>query len=299
MEPKISVCITTYQRATKLDTTLSSLYEQTRLPDELIISDDCSMDGTREVAEKWAGKFKNFRYNRNEKNLYMPGNLNAAVSMAKGEYIANLHDADVFHPQLIEKWEKALDLYPTAGFVFCGVGSVGEGPAYLHPVEPLTSGREFYVKHMLHRTGSIVWGTVMARREAYGKLLPFDKEYGFVSDVDMWLRMCGAFDVAYVKEILIFLDHSLTKERMWNWKHKDASRRMQEKAIERMFMESPKNVMKKHMSKHQLVYQSHYFRGLLGALKRKDRNSLIEGLTCCRGVGYPLKILSGLVSLFR
>jgi len=157
----------------------------------------------------------------------MPANLNKAVSMACGEYIANLHDADEFAPSLLEEWEKALDQYPAAGFVFCGIAGwlyptkFGNG-IILHDVPPFTDGRQFFEKYFLHKFSSIVWGTVMARRSAYEKLLPFDGAFGFVSDVDMWMRMCLHYDVAYVRKPLITLDHSPTNETRsgrfsWKW----------------------------------------------------------------------------------
>jgi glycosyltransferase involved in cell wall biosynthesis len=105
---KLSVCLTAYGRTHLLARTLESLAAQTRPPDELIVSDDCSPDDPTAVAESFRHRFVRFRYNRNPRNLSMPANLNLVVGMAGGEYVANLHDADVFHPQLLEKWEEAL-----------------------------------------------------------------------------------------------------------------------------------------------------------------------------------------------
>ena len=122
MPVKISVCVTTYNRDYLLDKTLQSLSSQTRQPDELIVSDDCSTDETQRVVDKWREKFARFRYNRNNRNLFMPGNLNAAVALAEGQYVGNLHDGDTFDPTMLQQWESALDAYPSAGFVFCGIG---------------------------------------------------------------------------------------------------------------------------------------------------------------------------------
>lgn len=85
MTIKVSICITTYNRDSLLDRTLASLAAQTRQPDGLVISDDCSEDGTASVAEKWRQRFLNCRYHRNSANMYMPGNLNQAISLASGE----------------------------------------------------------------------------------------------------------------------------------------------------------------------------------------------------------------------
>ena len=293
---KLSVCITTYNRVASLDRTLKSLAAQTRLPDELIISDDCSPDDPVHVVDKWRDQFPRVRYNRNSRNLNMPGNLNAAMGLTTGEYVANLHDADEFDPSLLAEWEKALDVHPTAGFVFCGVGSNLHHKEFgnnvdLHDVLPFTTGHEFFERYFLHKFSSIVWGTVMARRSVYEELLPFDETFGFVSDVDMWMRMCFDHDVAYVRKPLIILDHSPTEERgsgTFNWKWLDISRKMQEINI-RHFYEDQPDIMHTELQHHYWIAQRVYAMRLLGRLKNLDWTGLRDGLRLCRNLHWPLK----------
>lgn len=279
---KLSVCITTYNRAKELDITLDSLYHQTRLPDELIISDDCSPDNTQEIVEKWRKVFPALIYNRNKTNLYMPGNLNAALNLAGGEYIANLHDADTFDPTLLEKWERALDQYPSAGFVFSGIGnwptrSKSENGIILHDVEPFTKGLIFFNKNYLHKFSSIVWGTVMARRSAYKTLLPFDARFGFISDVDMWMRMCLEHDIAYVREPLIILDHSPTPERSFKWDRLETLKEMQEINIKRFYKDLP-DPLEKELKIHRIITKHEYLRRIAGRIWHRDWPSIKEGM---------------------
>ncbi|HAJ35404.1 MAG TPA: hypothetical protein DCL15_06890 [Chloroflexi bacterium] len=300
---KISVCITTYKRAIQLDQTLQSLAAQTRMPDELIISDDCSPDETAAVVERWRKEFPDLRYNRNPTNLKMPGNLNAAIGLARFEYIANLHDADTFDPHLLEEWEKALDSYPSAGFVFCGiagwpVASESENGVILHDVAPLTNGRQFYERYFRHRYSSIVWGTVMARRDAYERLLPFDAAFGFISDVDMWMRMCMDYDVAYVRKPLIVLEHETSYERklgQFNWNWLNIMRLMQQKNLTRFYSSQPK-ILQREMNRHRWLTQQVYARRLLGRLYWRDTAGLKLGLRSCRNLDWPLKALGWLVN---
>ena len=279
---KLSVCITTYKRAKELDITLDSLYHQTRLPDELIISDDCSPDNTPEIVEKWRKVFPALIYNRNKTNLYMPGNLNAALNLAGGEYIANLHDADTFDTTMLEKWERALDQYPSAGFVFSGIGkwptkSKSENGVILHDVEPFTNGRVFFEKNFLHKFSSIVWGTVMARRSAYETLLPFDARFGFISDVDMWMRMCFEHDIAYVREPLILLDHSPTPERSFKWDRLETLKEMQEINIKR-FYKDLLDSLEKELKIHRIITKHEYLRRIAGRIWHRDWSSTKEGM---------------------
>lgn len=280
------------------------------MPDELIISDNNSSDDTHRIVEKWRHRFRNYIYNRNIHNLYMPGNLNAAIAHATGEYIANLHDADEFAPNLLEEWEKALDAYSSAGMVFCGVAggrtearyndgiTVQNGGITLHNVAPITAGRDFYEKYFLHRLSSIVWGTVMARRSAYDKLLPFDPTFDFISDVDMWMRMCFHYDVAYVRKPLIILndDHAPANwgcRGIFNWKALDLSRKIQEVNIKRFYFDHPERLHRELHRHHRLV-QWIYLKRILGRARDLDWNGVKEGLGLLRNLGWPLGLAGGL-----
>jgi len=286
---KVSVCVTTYNRAPLLDRTLASLAAQSRLPGELIVSDDCSTDETAAVVERHRASFPRVVYHRNSENLYMPGNLNQAVSLAAGDYIANLHDADEFAPTLLEKWERALDEHPSAGFVFCGVAGFPRKGAsgtqvLLHDVEPLTPGRVFLERHLLHTLSSIVWGTVMARRAAYARLLPFDARFGFISDVDMWLRMCERFDVAYVREPLIVLDNSPTKERRFEWTTAESARIMRRERIRSVFGGDPER-LRSEMRRHRRVARIYYLKRIVGRIRHGDWTAAAAGCRLLMKIG--------------
>jgi glycosyltransferase involved in cell wall biosynthesis len=291
MSIKLSVCVTSYKRPEMLDLTLESLAGQTRLPDELVISDDASPEDPANIVEKWRRCFPEVRYHRNPDNLNMPGNLNVAVALARGEYVANLHHADVFAPSLLEDWEYALDKYPTAGFVFCGLAGWHVRRKYtdgiiLHDVQPLTPGREFFEKHFLHKFSSIVWGTVMARRSAYTPLLPFDKAFEFISDVDMWMRMCLQHDIAYVRKPLIVLDgdHSPSKwgqPGLFNWRLLALSCRIQEANIARFFAGNPDR-LRAELRRHDRAALRVYLKCLLGRLGSLDWRGMGEGVRSYR-----------------
>ena len=207
VEPKVSICLTTYNRAATLPKTVDSLLTQTFTDFELIISDDCSTDGTQAICHEYEKADGRVRYCRNQTNLKMPGNLNAAIGRARAEYIANVHDGDLYRPDLIEEWKRALDRVPTASFVFNAyhlIGRRGERTLHRQPFELRVEGKQIALHHFRTFT-SCVWGTVMARRSAYERAGPFNARYGFISDVDMWLRLARDSDVAYVSEPLIVL----------------------------------------------------------------------------------------------
>ena len=275
--PKISVCLTHYERPEKLAVTLESLARQTRIPDELFLWDDCSKNDPSAIVRQWEGCFPHFVYNRNTTNLGMPGNLNAVIAQATGDYVANLHDADVFSPTLLEKWSEALDRYDTAALVFCE-DSRRDNPLFdrVWPSpDAISSGRDFFRRFYLGRIDSIIWGTVMMRRSAYAELLPFKSEYKNWADVDMWMRACGWGDIAYVNEKLITLDHTPTALRRFSFAREALVQRMIKANIEMLFTNGELIEARKLQA---ATWRRHWLRWMLGGLRHGDFGRLIEGM---------------------
>lgn len=295
MAGTLSVVLTTYRRARVLDRTFASIAAQTRVPDELVVSDDCSPDDTPRVVEAWRSRFPRLVSRRNEKNLNMPGNLNAGVGAATGDLVVNLHDGDTYERTLFEKWERALDTHPTAGLAFCGLANWpvatkhGNG-ILLFDVEPFTPGRTFFEKHLIRQVGCPIWGTVMARRSAYEKLLPFDARFGFVSDVDMWMRVCLEHDIAYVNEPLIELDHTPTVQRTlgsYNWQWLELVRQIHLANIDRFFADDPER-RRRELRMHDRMFQRFWAARLLGRLRSRDLAGLRRGLAGARALPPPM-----------
>jgi glycosyltransferase involved in cell wall biosynthesis len=208
---RVSICLVTYNRSAELCKTLDSLLVQTFSDFELIICDDCSPDNTQQICLKYEKRDSRIRYRRNRRNLGMPGNLNSSILASSGEYIANLHDGDIYDPTLLEKWSRSLDAYPQAAFVFNAYRDLDtdgkERVIYREPLPKCVPGHvlleDIFFKRW--RFDSPVFGTVMARRSAYEEIGLFNKRFGFFSDVDMWMRLAERYSVAYINEPLISL----------------------------------------------------------------------------------------------
>lgn len=210
MTPRVSVVLTTYNRSEVLAETIDLILAQTFEDFELIICDDASADSTPEICREYVARDSRVRYLRHDANLGMPGNLNSGVKVARGELVANLHDGDVFDSHLLEEWVRALDACPDAAFVFNSYGVFGPDRelrrVFSEQLEPCNRGSEL-LKIFYRRAGfgSPVWGTVMARRTAYEEMGYFQPRFGFISDVDMWMRLAEKHSVAYVAKPLILL----------------------------------------------------------------------------------------------
>jgi glycosyltransferase involved in cell wall biosynthesis len=114
----ISVAMATFNGAEFLRSQLDSLAVQTRLPLEVVISDDCSTDGTLEIAASFA-KAAPFpvRIYENQVNLGYRANFMRAASLSRGELVAFCDQDDVWLADKLTKCAEAFE-QPGAMLVF-------------------------------------------------------------------------------------------------------------------------------------------------------------------------------------
>ena len=201
---KISVCLLTYNHVELIESTLQSILDQTIEGYEVIVSDDCSTDGTWEQIVELAEKDARIRPVQTPRNLGMPGNANFAVAQSNRPYIALLHHDDLYRNDLLEKWTGVLDRYEDAAFVF---NPYGVYESDLIHEEPMPSDRidgKWLLEHYLFaRWGSAVRGTAMIRHEAWEQVGGMREQFGLLADVDMWMRLAMHWSAGYVAEPVI------------------------------------------------------------------------------------------------
>ncbi len=90
-QPFLSIVIPTYNRCKALLETIQSIITQQGFDDsvEILISDNCSVDGTQEALEKFA--IKELHYIRREENIGADNNFLRGIEDARGVYI-KLHN---------------------------------------------------------------------------------------------------------------------------------------------------------------------------------------------------------------
>jgi glycosyltransferase involved in cell wall biosynthesis len=295
----VSICLTTWNRAKLLPGTLDSLLQQSFGDFELIISDDCSIDETERVCRQYQERDSRVRYFRNPVNVNMPGNLNAAIQKATGKYVANLHDGDIYRTDLIEKWYQALEDQPSTAFVFNDYRALtgSREETFRMPFGPVVEGKAIAL-HYLRTVSSCVWGTVMARASAYRELGHFDERFGFISDVEMWLRLASRFDAAYVPEPLITLGerpadhpfrHGLWRAAFWAF-------RIYGRCLELFESQIPEECAF-YRGIYRQTRRRYFIRTMLHCARHAQWERVREGLRIWRDSDDS--VLAGLGALFR
>lgn len=101
---RISIALATYNGAAYLTEQLESFVAQTRRPDELVVSDDASTDGTVELLRRFrdSAPFPVVIL-ENDDRLGYAGNFNRALELATGELVFLSDQDDVWFPEKIER----------------------------------------------------------------------------------------------------------------------------------------------------------------------------------------------------
>lgn len=118
--PKLSICITTYNRAEWLRVcllNLARLIPEPREEIEILVVDNTSTDHTPEIVEPYVRR-SDFRSIRNRENVGMLGNLRVTADAARGEYVWIIGDDDLPAPGSIEAIIAAIENNDDAALIY-------------------------------------------------------------------------------------------------------------------------------------------------------------------------------------
>jgi glycosyltransferase involved in cell wall biosynthesis len=128
-EPFISVVIPTRNRAHLVRHAIESVLWQDFDDYELIVSDNCSEDGTAETVREVGGD--RLRYVRPDKSLSMPDHWEFALDQARGRFVAYLCDDDAWAPGALTR---AAGLLASSGTrLVCLYSGLYHAPNWLDP----------------------------------------------------------------------------------------------------------------------------------------------------------------------
>jgi len=182
--PKVSIVMSTYNRAQFIEGAIKSAIGQSFTDWELLISDDSENNGTEEVVKKFAHDAR-IRYVHRPVKGTIANSSNAALARAKGEYVAILDDDDWWiDPQKLEKQIRFLDSHPD--HIGCGGGFVVVDEAGEERSKVLKPETDDAIRRVALYANPMANSTTMFRRVPAGM---YDETMRQFADWDFWLGL--------------------------------------------------------------------------------------------------------------
>jgi glycosyltransferase involved in cell wall biosynthesis len=123
---KLSVSMITFQGAAYLKAQMDSILDQSIPVQEIIVCDDGSTDGTREILASYAAEYPQIQLHFNEKNLGTVANLQQCLRKTTGDLIFLADQDDVWLPSKVEKTLAFFQENPSADAVFSNADIINE-----------------------------------------------------------------------------------------------------------------------------------------------------------------------------
>jgi glycosyltransferase involved in cell wall biosynthesis len=185
---KISVIIPAYNGAATIANAIESILCQTRAPDEVIVSDDCSTDQTAEVAARYASRV---RLVQRPHNGGLSANRNTGVRASQGEWLLFLDQDDTLLPHALESLlttAEATGAGVVYGFVLLRARQAER--ARLHGLPWAAGEPPAGAKANFWWTAITSTGCALFRRSLIDQVGEFDEAIPQAEDCEFWLR-CG------------------------------------------------------------------------------------------------------------
>lgn len=203
---QIDILMATYNGEKYLTEQIDSILNQSYSNFRLIISDDCSKDGTREILNQYEQKDKRIKVYYQEKNLGYVKNFEFLLGKVENEVYALSDQDDFWLPDKVEKTYRKL-VETNADLVFTDLEVVNEKLEkiydsyndYMLLSRKIKAYKDSYVMQYLYNC--ITGCTLMGKKKMLEKILPIPTDSKYVIH-DSWIGIITSLDgkVEYLDE---------------------------------------------------------------------------------------------------
>jgi len=225
-EPLVSVKMITYNHAPYIAQAIEGVLQQkTNFPYELVIGEDCSTDGTRQIVFDYQKKYPAIiRVITSDQNVGMSKNSHLTTKACRGKYVAFCEGDDYWHhPDKLQKQADCLESHPEYGLV------CSDYDVYLVKAKKRIRNFVAYRNFMVPKKPTILdfvednggiglailTCTVMARRNLFEQVIESDpylhrNERFLMGDTQLWAELATLAYFYYIPESLA--THNITAE---------------------------------------------------------------------------------------
>ena len=218
----VSVCMPIYNGALYIRDAIQSIFNQTVMPQEIIVSDSGSSDGSENIVREEARKAQATLIILPTKTRGMVANWNSTIRAASGKYIKFVFQDDLLHSTCLEEMVKVAESDKRIGLVFSPRDLLVEPSVeddwitqWLQQHQNLSAG---FGNLKISQPGSLLLRSpelleqplnkigeptaVLVRRDLFGKFGLFNENMRQLVDMEMWVRLMATSHVGYIPRAL-------------------------------------------------------------------------------------------------
>lgn len=196
-----SVVIPAYNAVLYITDALNSVSEQRHRPEEVIVVNDGSEDGTSDIVRKYFASYQRIKGTLiDQENKKAAAARNAGIKTAKSDWLAFLDADDVWHAEKLEKVSEAINNNPHVDLVchdevFTSNGNILKENIY----GPFENSLDILLKSCCLSTSAVC--VKRSKLMDVGGFRESDEFFG-AEDFDLWVRLAKVSKFFYLHEVL-------------------------------------------------------------------------------------------------
>ncbi len=203
---KVSVMFMSYNHGAYIRQAMDSVLRQTFRNYEVILSDDCSCDNTKEMLSGYQDSRITMHFFEENQGAVM--NCRYIWQHCQGEYLALINSDDVWLPEHLEKSVDYMDAHPECGAVFSWAATIDEEDRIIDPCcdvfrQPNRSQAE-WIHHLFTKGNCLCHPSMVIRREVYDTVGFYKSGFRQLPDFNMWTRMVNHYPLHILEEVLVY-----------------------------------------------------------------------------------------------
>ena len=235
--PKVSVLMSTYNRASVLPIAIQSILDQTYTDFEFIIINDGSKDDTEKVIEYYAKIDPRIVYLKNDENKGLIYSLNRGLDKARGKYIARMDDDDKSVIFRLERQVQAMDMHPDIAIMGAWIANRDTFPVP-EIGAPLIEDPDKVALNTYFSSG-LSHPTIIIRRDFLERHhLRYDPQYLYAEDCGLYKDVLNkGGKISTIKEKLLYLYYSsdVSHPKDYGYIQGETFKKIQKEKIDRFF----------------------------------------------------------------
>jgi glycosyltransferase involved in cell wall biosynthesis len=199
MDKKISILMPAYNTEKYIAAAIQSVLDQSFSAFELIIVNDGSTDGTKEIILSFQDE--RIVYKENVQNRGLAYTRNRLIDAASSEIIAWIDADDIYHKNFLEKGYSFLCKNLNYKMVTAWARIIdGDGRFGRNYFKAYANERRLPLVFLF--VNYIVQSSVMVRKEVF-EFFKFDEAFPVILDFEMWVNIASRYKIKILREVLV------------------------------------------------------------------------------------------------